>query len=605
MQNMLEKNYRNIFLVQNRAYWKTCPFPYDPGLDLVLTFDFAVLTEIKSYGGNGAYLDHLVDSETMERYNHDTYDFFAQWHRDADKRDLFVYKGIPFGNAFRMEIWNDITYNVRIFLNLLEIKKTNSERIYAGIEDECVLCYLKLLSIKHYTWCLQNSLQYQEYYFPVFRWMMEKIHPSGAKQFLKTIIWRTLDILFQACDCILSSYTRTNCIFVHRYYPTLKIIDFLKMKKDFRLILETYSKNFSFFKERRLPVDRLWIPGYYRDSAKKIMSSFLERKTAQWRIGDFDLASSLYQVILSRIVQSLPSYLFTIETIMRQFARKKLILMITTTNIGMTNCLILNYCHKNKIPSYLIINGLLWGSYLDEGKDATWINSYGNSIKQNYFKEMTNVVCLGDPRMDAYATVTKNRINYVNPTIVIGAGGFSNINLNSYVAFEFDFLNDIMNVCRDFMRAGKAFKLCIKVRANGYIDQYAAFLKEYYPDLSVTFCDKVSMKDLLINTDLYISIYSQTLFEASCLGIPALYYKKDTEENDPPFDGKSELVTAMSVSDLKEKMNLFFQRSSLYDSFREKSVMEKYIGSLDGCNLKRNIDFIYSLFTDSEQSGLR
>lgn len=137
--------------------------------------------------------------------------------------------------------------------------------------------------------------------------------------------------------------------------------------------------------------------------------------------------------------------------------------------------------------------------------------------------------------------------------------------------------------------------LIIKVRSNGYIDQYNDFIKEFYPDLPIEVYDSIPIAQLLNRADFYISFYSQTLFEASCLGISALYYKKDTEHLDPPFDGRSELVTARNLGELGEKIEAFYANDAIYDPFKKKDVMEKYIGPLDGNNLKRNMDFIYSL----------
>ena len=65
------------------------------------------------------------------------------------------------------------------------------------------------------------------------------------------------------------------------------------------------------------------------------------------------------------------------------------------------------------------------------------------------------------------------------------------------------------------------------------------------------------MMQVLERTDFFVSIYSQTLFEASCLGIPCLYYKKDNEVMDPPFDGNSELVTVSNVEDLTDAIRDF------------------------------------------------
>jgi spore coat polysaccharide biosynthesis predicted glycosyltransferase SpsG len=107
------------------------------------------------------------------------------------------------------------------------------------------------------------------------------------------------------------------------------------------------------------------------------------------------------------------------------------------------------------------------------------------------------------------------------------------------------------------------------------------------------------MREVLLKAEFFISIYSQTLFEASCLGIPVLYYKKDTQVSHPPFDGKSELVTAFCFDDLVAKMEMFYSNHSIYEPFMDKKVMEKYVGALDGKNTERNLDFIYSLVGQS------
>jgi hypothetical protein len=300
------------------------------------------------------------------------------------------------------------------------------------------------------------------------------------------------------------------------------------------------------------------------------------------------------------MAERLSECLKTLDSIIGYFKKKKLKLMVTFSNLGFTNCLMLNYCHHHQIPTYLIINGLLTSSYLDEAKDAEWINAYGESIKTHYFRGMNNIVCLGDPRMDDYGqNISFKHINTDRPTIVIGTSGFNNIDLNSYVAVEFDFLYDLMAASNILKEKGKKMNLVLKIRPNGYIEQYDAFLKEYFPDVTVELYDQIPMKEVLSRADFYITFYSQSLFEASCMGIPVLYYKKDTEIIDPPFNGKSELVTACSFEDLVEKIERFYRRDPIYESFRDRGVMGKYIGPLDGLNVQRNIDFIYSLLSEN------
>ena len=67
-----------------------------------------------------------------------------------------------------------------------------------------------------------------------------------------------------------------------------------------------------------------------------------------------------------------------------------------------------------------------------------------------------------------------------------------------------------------------------------------------------------------------------------------------------PYDGKSELVTAFSIDDMVKKIDMFYDRHPIYDAFRQKKVLEKYVGPLDGRNTARNTEFIYSLAFGSQ-----
>ena len=152
---------------------------------------------------------------------------------------------------------------------------------------------------------------------------------------------------------------------------------------------------------------------------------------------------------------------------------------------------------------------------------------------------------------------------------------------------------------------GESLRVVIKVRANGYRGQYESFVAEYFPGMVSEIIDSQPMATVLEKTDFYISIYSQTLFEASCLRIPCLYYKKDTEILDPPFNGDCELVTVNNVKDLVHAITDFQNGHSRYDAFLQKQVMEKYIGPLDGLNLERNLNFIYELFAKGEKVDIK
>jgi len=588
--------FRNVYLVQNRDYWKACPFAYDKEQDLVLSFDFAVVHDVTSQDGTAEYLDHLVKSEYMERYNHDTYRFFASWFLDKNGQDIFTYRGIKISNAFRLYIWADITYTTHIFINLLALKHIRFENILAGTEDTHVIDILQLLGLKTENWSISGRGGAPEYYFPIFRWMNEQIYPSPIKRLAKIVINRILGTAAEMGGHLGIFKQGAYNVFIHPYHPTHDIIKSLNFDENINVVLENPFATGKITREKYIPLH--WTAPRYTILAKTMISTFHERHYTRWHIEGIDICNYLQPIIMKRVSDLLPECLKRIDEIIDYFSKRRLHLIIDISNIGMTNSLLLNYCQKMNIPSYLIINGYLGSSYLDESKNALWINSYGTSIKEHYFAGMENVVCLGDPRMDAYAKTTRPVIiNRVNPTIVIGASGYNNIDLNSYVAVEFDFLADILTACRTLIRQGRRMNIIIKVRPNGYIEQYSKFIQEYYPDIPVMIFDKKPMKQILSRADFYISIYSGTLFEASSLGIPVLYYKKDTEISYPPFDGKSELVTALTPEDLKMNIELFYEGDRVFDTFMDNNVLEKYVGPLDGRNLERNMNFVYSLLS--------
>lgn len=597
---LLNKSYKQIFLVQNRRFWRTCPISYDKESDLVLTFDFALVKEIREQGGIAAYLDHLVTPDIMERHNTETYFFFENWYRDEDNNDIFSYRGIDIGNALRLDIWNDVTYYVRIAVNILAIRKLDYERMYVGLEDRSSLDALARLGMEHEVWNIPGrGIVLPEYYFPMFRWMRERIRPTvGVKQRLKALLSLLLDWILPVGERLRLLRISKNDIFVERYFPTKKIIERLKQDEKVNIILEHYTWGRGIIRERRIPIRKP--SGYHKDLATNMLESFRRERMLKWDISEFCMSDVLYDVIEKKIAQALPLSLHIIDVILRYFATRNLRAMVYIANIGLLNCLLLDYCKKKDIPSYLVLNGLLLHAYPEEDiQGITWINAYGESIKKDYFEDADNVICLGDPRLDVYINrYTPRAINYSEPTILIGAGGFSNIDLNSYSAVEFEFLYDVMEAFRIIRNNGKKFKIIIKVRSNGYITQYINFTKEYFEDIPVEIFDTIPFSQVLLMADFYISVYSGTHFEASCLGTPALYYKNDKEILIAPYDGKSELVTAFSIDDMVKKIDMFYDRHPIYDAFRQKEVLEKYVGPLDGRNTIRNTEFIYSLAFD-------
>lgn len=606
MKNTLFKtDYRNIFILDSLVWWDEQKNQYDPSLDLILTYDFGLKKRIIELGGEAYYIDHLLDPDTMQANNFLIYDFFRDWHFDADGKDIFIHNGIPFGFSFRLEFWNDFTFYSRIRLCLGIFKNVRFQTIFIGSDNELITSVLDELILPYTLLTPKSTQQYFTYYFPIEQWMDEKLRAKGLRGFLywlREVITAVYGYFMPWIDRLLFNNNKT-AIFIQEYHPTKGLIQQLRKDQKLRIVLANFSRGsklLDHLSERLLPVSGS-LKKYTQEIENLINQFHLKRHAKLILTNDDDISESAYRIIETRVKERIANTLRTLDSVLHYLNHNPIKLEILIANIGHTATLVDCVCKSKNIPSYLIINGLLGNAHQDESKYATIINSYSISIKENYFRDMNNIVCLGDPRMDMYSSNTPiHTINRKNPTVTIGASGFNNVDLNSYVAVEFEFMHDILTAFKTIITQGTALKLVIKVRPNGYEQQYVNFVQEFFPDLNIKIVSTPPMKTVLEESDFYISIYSQTLFEASCLGIPCLYYKKDTEIMDPPFDNQSELVTVTTPENLIQAFYDFQSHHPRYNAFLERVVMERYVGPLDGHNLQRNIDFVYELIAQHE-----
>jgi len=596
----LRKQFENIFIIDSKVLFEGSRLVFNLQNDLFLTYDFALKKHIEDLGGNVKYLDHLVDADTMQENNYLIYKFFKNWHYDKDGNDIFTFKNVPFGFSFRLDFWNDFVFYTRLFLSLKYISSYSFQDMYVLSDERLVFQILDTLEVKYKI--LQNKSSAKDnigYYFPIAKWLDNKIRPSGFRRFLYKIREK-VSFLYGKIMPYLDKFFKSNSnytIFIQDYHPTKKIIHYLRNDSNFTVLLENFSR-FSNkrenLKERLLPISG--DIKNYEQTKNELLEKFKINRFYRLILSDgSDITDVIYEIITNRIIGGLPEKLRILDSCIKYLDKNKVDLVVLIANIGNTVTLFDLVCRYKKIPSYLIINGMLLKNYWDEAHYATYINSYSNSIKENYFRDIENVYTFGDPRMDNYSVIERNKINREVPTITIGTSGFNSTDLNSYVAVEFDFLYDILKAFSILKEKGDTFKLIIKIRPNGYKDQYQRFVKDYFSDLKIEIISIIPMIEVLKKTDFYISIYSQTLFEASCLGIPVVYYKKDTEIINKPFDNNSELLTILNTDDMIEAFYDFKDNNQRYEPFLNPKIMEQYIGFLDGNNLTRNIDFIYKI----------
>jgi hypothetical protein len=589
--------YRNILILESRDWWTSTRADYDPARDLILTYDLGLRREIERLGGQVRYVDHLCSQSEMQENNLRIYRFFRDWHRDGAGGDLFRYRDVDFGFSFRLDFWNDYTFYIRTLLCLENLRTINYAQLYVGTSPGAIQEVLADLGLVYRPVARSETSRSTAYFFPIHRWMDEQLRSIKLRHVVRKMAIRLQGSVTSLYDRIVDRVWPRQRVFVQEYHSTRKILRHLQREPRVRLVLANFSADRNFTQLwRERPLSLTGRVGRFHPLATQLLTTFRQRRTARLVLSSgHDATDAAYRVIERRITAALPETLRSLESLIHHLDRHPLALVVLIANIGQVTTLLDCAAKSRGVPSFLIINGILCQAYLDEAKYATVINAYSPSIRDHYFRGMTNIVCLGDPRMDDYAGVPAKAINRTHPTITIGAAGFSNIDLNSYVAVEFEFIEQVLFAVCAHRRRGRASRVVIKVRSNGYRELYERFVAEYFPGLVDRITDDAPMRTLLDATDFYITTYSQTLFEASSLGIPCVFHKNNREIMHPPFDGESELVATHDVPTLEQAMDDFFSGSDRFDRFLLKPVMEKYIGPLDGRNFERNLGMVTAM----------
>jgi hypothetical protein len=602
LQKIKDVNIRNIYIIEQYSYLPSDILSDAASVDVFFTYDFKLKKSLEDSGFIAFYLDHILDSAFLHSNHFLFYDFFENWFKDCDGNDIFVHKNIPFGFSFRLDVWNDLVLYAKKFLCIKQLTDLPCDKMVVISADSDLINMLNQFNIKYEH--QKPSSEGQFFYFPITKWLAERLEPTGIRKFLYkvraslNIVFSNFSIVF---DKLFFGEKLTN-VFFQEYHPTKNILTELRKNKHLKLHLVNFSRGTPIkakLAERVVPIKSASVSNDY---VKGFIDKFRCKRINRLKTTcGSDLSEQAYIKIEQKLLNSFSEKINVLDSCVSYIEKYNFKLQILVSNIGLVTTLFDCVCKAKGIPSFLIINGLLGPEYLDESKFATYINSYSQSIKDTYFRGLNNIAVLGDPRMDAYSNPSITRkLDNTHPKIVIGASGYNNLDFNSYVAVEFDFLYDVLSSIDNHSYEYKDSSICIKVRPNGYIQQYRDFVSLYFPMLSVEFQDTKPMFEVLKEADLYISIYSQSLFEASCLKVPVVYYKKDTEILTTPFDGKSELVTASTKEELVELLKLFRQKSDVFEPFMNKNVLEKYIGPLDGNNTQRNVDFIYKILETKE-----
>lgn len=138
------KKYRNVYFLESRSYWDEVSGDFDSTQDIVFTFDFGLKNLVENLGGKAFYIDSICSPDEMQKNNSLAAEFFKKWHYDKHGNDIFTENGVPFGFAFRIEIWSEYLHYVRLRANIEQLKKTKSTKIIVGESNQ----FLKIFCVK-------------------------------------------------------------------------------------------------------------------------------------------------------------------------------------------------------------------------------------------------------------------------------------------------------------------------------------------------------------------------------------------------------------------------------------------------------------------------
>ena len=587
-----DKSYRYIYIMFNRSEWKfDCDF--DVKKDLVLTRDFGLKKIINDLGGECLYLENLVSSKDNEFNNFATINFVENWFTDKNGHDLLQFSGINLGHAFKIHLWSELVSLVRIRASLSTIKRINHENLILIGDSAELSTMLHDLELNFKILESSGKIEKSSYFFDIQNYMDSALMKIPLKTKLLNHSMRLLTSLK------VTTSKKKKRLYIQAYHPTLPLIKELLGRSDIEIVTASAIRSVGgvkgLLKQRILPSKELTKD--YLDESSNLIREVMDKFDKKLVLASgLDVTQDCMVLILDKLKALLPVAIHCAVDIERFLDKNPINTAVIVTNLGIQQSVLHELLKKRGVKIFLIINGMLASKFGNESKYADYINCYSESMQENYFASVSSALALGDPRMDTYAYVSRrNMISSRDPSIVIGGSGYNNIDLNSYPAIEFEFLYQVLSTILETSPDIVPNSLTIKVRPNADVESYRLFVSEYFTELRVAIVQDISIQELLKTCDLYISISSQTLFEASRLGIPVIYYKIDGENLHEPFNANGPLVTAEYPDELREKILEYGNGAMIFQDFLDLKEMERYIGPLDGYNTERNINFIESL----------
>ena len=281
--------------------------------------------------------------------------------------------------------------------------------------------------------------------------------------------------------------------------------------------------------------------------------------------------------------------------------KKKVNGALLSSDMEWSRKMIVRLFQKHKIKNIALMNGWFGTKHMIEYKIVDKVLCFGDSYKDNYFRDRENVKSTGALIFDS-ACKSRNLVKprYPIKSILISTFTFGVDDINCHYNDSEKYLRDTVKVIKKYCKESN-YKIDIALRTHpsDCPDFYSWYLKKLgISDIDIK--SNGAFQKIVSNYDLYIASYSTTLFEAAVIGIPVIFYHPCNQILYPPFDGScSELIIASSPCDLEKKFIRVMNDRDYAYKFNDKEVLKPYVGEFDGKSTSRIINEVIKMAADN------
>jgi hypothetical protein len=244
--------------------------------------------------------------------------------------------------------------------------------------------------------------------------------------------------------------------------------------------------------------------------------------------------------------------------------------------------LLVRLSQRENIPNVILINGVLSNAFFMEAKTVDTVMVYGESQKDNYFKNYQGrTIVVGNPLYEsAYKRRGVKKIEHPPKRILVGTSDISPGDINCQYSSTETFLKNV-NQALNSLKPEYNFEVSLKLHP-GESREFYEWLVDREGIKIKEILNSGNMQEILMNYDLLIINHSVAVIEASLIGMPVLYYHPARQVLYDPFGGYRDLPSAFTAEELSQTLKRIFENKEFAHTFTDTLKLAPFTGPLDG-----------------------